>query len=537
VPQRDASKVGSGKARSAFARAEVPASVDAQQIHRFILGLDKAPTVMSDKEAADELNDPFAVLLLRQGVFPSTVNEVLAEIDAAVGEDHPLHRKSQGSFIVGEGSQIPWSEETRSLSRGLRLVVTRGQNNLIDLLISTAASGDPADRFLQVIGWDENKGVFHYYEHEQGAWVWAGNSLHALDPKSRGRGPFDSHVNGALVMKELKFPWVHWKSVAASVPPEVFAPDDPARTDPLFTEASGAEFLETAVVVPGVERWTTARFATRLPDDGEIQDVPLLMEQLLTTTTVNLVSSTKESRAVKADDSVDLPPTFFVDADTLSADPIGLEAPPAFSVSGKLYLDALERFDVALVDGDFRQDGDTHFAFVVPERAFEDLSVVRRLVTLGVLSDRFVACALMVDFANPVFSSRRASLLHAPQEARRKAGSSDLVDRAVKEIDTAAGKAGNGSPEHEFMANWDLGEAGWRAEFNRRLTAYYGAVAARLADPEGFAEVFRLAESRRRRVFSTDLSEKRPLLFAATNIARAAPHLEMQADASVVDAA
>lgn len=87
------------------------------------------------------------------------------------------------------------------------------------------------------------------------------------------------------------------------------------------------------------------------------------------------------------------------------------------------------------------------------------------------------------------------------------------------------------------MANWDLGEAGWRAEFNRRLTAYYGAVAARLADPEGFAEVFRLAESRRRRVFSTDLSEKRPLLFAATNIARAAPHLEMQADASVVDAA
>jgi hypothetical protein len=536
VADRDVSRVGSGKARSAFARAAVPAGIDSERIHRFVLGIDKAPRVMSDEEAAEELNDPFATLLLRQGIFPADVNAILDAIDAAVSDDHPLHRKSQGSFIVGEGSQIPWSNETASLSRGLRLVVTRGRNKEIDLLISTAATGDPADRFLQVIGWDERKGVFHYYEHEQGSWVWAGNSLHALDPKARGRGPFDSHVNGALVMKELKFPWVHWKSVAASVPPEVFAPDDPARDDRLFTDASGAEFLETSVVIPGVERWTTARFAQRIPEDGEIQDVPILMDQLFTTTTVNLVSSSRESRTIGAEKNVDLPSTFFVDSDTLSTAPIGLAAPPGFSVSGKVYLDTLKRFGVALVDGDFRQEGDTHFAFVVPERAFEDLSVVRRLVTIGVLSPRFVACALMVDFPNPVFSRRRAALAERVRvTATRTAGSSDLVDQAVKAMTSAADSSEEGSAEREFMANWELGEDGWRSEFDSRLDAYYSALNTRLADAAGFDDVFRLAESRRRRVFSTDLSERRPLLFARTNLPADAAELVMQTDATVVE--
>lgn len=37
-----------------------------------------------------------------------------------------------------------------------------------------------------------------------GSWVWHGNSLHAFAPDTRGKGVFDGHVSGSLVMKELR---------------------------------------------------------------------------------------------------------------------------------------------------------------------------------------------------------------------------------------------------------------------------------------------------------------------------------------------
>jgi hypothetical protein len=38
-------------------------------------------------------------------------------------------------------------------------------------------------------------------------WMFAGNSRDALQPQSRGKGPFESHRSGALLTKELKEPW------------------------------------------------------------------------------------------------------------------------------------------------------------------------------------------------------------------------------------------------------------------------------------------------------------------------------------------
>jgi len=519
--------------RSAFARTNAPADLPVQRVHRFVVGLDAGPRAMSDDEAQQELKDPFATLLLLRGNSPSTVQEVLDGIDAATDAGHPLRR--QLSFLVGEGSQILWNEETAGLDRGLRLVITRGRDNLIDVIVSTGATGDPRRRFLQVIGWDDTNGVFHFYERRNSTWVWAGNSWHALSPPSRGEGPFDSHVNGSLVIKELKSPWIHWHSVAASVPPEIFPEDDPARTDPLITRRSGAELLEAAVVIPGIERWTDSRLARTTTADGTVERVPELLVQLLETTTVNLVSSPQVSRIVEPGDRLALPATFFVDSDTL-AESLGLSAPPPLSTSGALYLDALDRFDVALAAGRFRQKGDTHFAFSVPERAFEDVAVVRKCLEMGLLSQRFVACALMVDFSNPVFSpARRRLLRYVPETAKLTNSSSELSDQIAAAIQRAGPGASDGSPERSFVAHWHLGDD-WRAEFDRRLDAYYTALRERLDDPDGFDAIFRLAESRRHRVRGMELSEGRPLLFARTNIDTAAP-LVMLPDATVAEEA
>lgn len=40
-------------------------------------------------------------------------------------------------------------------------------------------------------------------------WASAGSCNHALDEPARGKGPVDGHINGNLVMKELKAPWAH----------------------------------------------------------------------------------------------------------------------------------------------------------------------------------------------------------------------------------------------------------------------------------------------------------------------------------------
>src|SRR5947209_2409323 len=103
---------------------------------------------MTQDEEAKELNDPFAVLLLRRGIFPTTVHDVLDAITAATSDGDPL--RSQTSFVLGEGSQIPFSDKTADLDRGLRLAVTCGRDSEIDVLVSSAASGDFDQRFLQV---------------------------------------------------------------------------------------------------------------------------------------------------------------------------------------------------------------------------------------------------------------------------------------------------------------------------------------------------------------------------------------------------
>ncbi len=137
-----------------------------------------------------------------------------------------------------------------------------------------------------------------------------------------------------------------------------------------------------------------------------------------------------------------------------------------------------------LSDGEkFERPGDTHFAFAVPERAFEDVAVLAEAIRVGLLTERFAACLLMTDFANPIFSSRRAKLLdRVPASATVTAGHSEFSAEMAAAIVAAADGADESSPEREFAKLWAVGEI-WREECNRRLDTYYAAVTARLPEP------------------------------------------------------
>jgi len=498
---------------SCQAFVQAPENLDPSVLHRFVVGEDRGPTPVGPAGLA-ELGDPFATLLLQKGVFPPNADQLLAAIDAATPENDPL--RTEMTFLLGEGSQLPGTGD-EGPNRRLRFIVSRGRApEGIDLLLSAA---DPANGLVELMAWDPTAGGFNYYRTvgRGPAWALAGNSRHALTEPTRGKGPFESHPSGSLIMKELKFPWLHWNSFKAQIPANAFPGGDPRVEHRWFKNLQGADVMEESVAKPSIMRWTEARFAQLATGDGGFADPRRVLEQIVTSPTANLVTSSSESAAVKADDRLVLPSTFFVDLDALSGK-LGLAAPPDFSVSGADYLASLDDFGFALTDGDFRHPADearfadTHFACAVPERAFEDQATLQAALDAGLVSPRLAASLLMVDFPNPVFSQRRAALRapHAPESAPSAAAySQEMADRIL----AAADAAGEGSPEREFADRWGVGED-FADPFDALLTAYYQAVLDRLATREGFFDYVRLAESRRDRVRALPIGREFELLFA-----------------------
>jgi hypothetical protein len=274
------------------------------------------------------------------------------------------------------------------------------------------------------------------------------------------------------------------------------------------------------VARPAIKRWAKARFEQEVGQGGTVHRPARIVEQIVDTPTVNLISSHTEGQQAPPAQSVDLPQTFFVDSEALT-ETLGLQAPPAFAVAGQLYSESLQTFAVKLDDEQgFASPGDTHFAFVIPERASEDQETLREAIRIGLITDRLAACLLMTDFPNPVYSARRASLLrHVPTNAQVAAGQSDFSQQTADTILAAAANAPEGSPEREFAERWGAGN-GWKDAFNTLLGNYYAAVTNQLQSQAGFDAYFRLAESRRDRVRDLPIFES-PLLFAHTNIPKA----------------
>lgn len=494
---------------------------------RFVVGEDAQPHKMTQTEMTDELGDPFATLLLNQGVFPATGQELLDRIDAKVGPNDPLGTKSQMSFVLGEGSQIPLPDATPSTNAGMRFLITRGSGPVgPDLIISTA---DPNETFVEVMAWDKKHKGFNYYRSvgSKGRWAFAGNSRHALSPPTKGKGPFEAHPSGNLIMKELRLPWVHWHSFEVDIFEDAFPKGDARRKHPWFTKKLGAETCETAVVMPSITRWTAARFDQGIGANGNVADPARVVEQIVTSPTVNLASSSRESSGV---DPVDLPPGFFIDFDAFGR--VGLPGPPPLVVSRAIYKQSLKTFAFKLSDGQgFTQSGDTHFAFVVPERAFEDTETLGQAIDRGLITKRLAAALLMVDFPNPVFSARRSGLLkHAPATATITNAKSNYSEDFAQAIIAASASTPAGSPEKEFADRWKKA-AKLQGALGDELEKYYDALKQKLKTQVGFDDFVRLAESHRNRVRDTPLSEF-PLLFPVTNI-QTSQRREMKSNATV----
>lgn len=521
------------------ARFDSASPLDPNGLNRFVVGADPAPRPMKKAEMR-VLGDPVASLFAK-GKIPRTAEQTVEMVKD--GAPRASELKEQRSFVVAEGhegSEILPGAQAKVATGNLRFVVTLGSLTESGPDVFVSASNPKQPNGIEVMAWDRDAGGFNWYRStgDQALWMFAGNSRDALRDLSRRQGPFNSHPSGSILMKELKTPWIHWDSPAAKMRDDL--PRDARRTHPWFRdrEPQGAIDLEIAARA-AMERWAKARFEEFQGKGGTIAPRQI-MEQILDTSTANLHSTHITNASLELTPaSLDLPRGFFVDADAFSGVVelpkkfgLGLDPPPLFEVSPKIYANCLKKFNVRIEGGGVKRAGDAHFCFVVPERAFEDQVVLREAMAIGLVSKRLAASLLMVDPWNPVFSERRRALLQQiPATATITNGRSSFSQEVANRILAAAKLRGAESPEAEFAKRWNVGPQ-FAGEFNKVLGAYYRKVQKQLKTQSGFEPYFKLAETRRRTFANLPIAEF-PLLLPISD-ASSAPR-SMQRDGTVTE--
>lgn len=493
-------------------------NADSQKIYKYIVGEESyaLPQEMTDEEVNGQLNDPFAELLLKKKIFPLTTNNLIEAFEKTIGILNGL--KKYSVFHIAEGGQIAWNRTTDKINRTFRLVFSLETIHGIgaDVLISTGTLVDSEKQFLQLMSWDPKKKAFNFYQRINRLWIWAGSSFHALEPTTRNKGPFSGHVNGGPVMKELKLPWQNWSSMNAQIEATCLSPDDPFLNHRFFKDSSlvkGAETLEK-IIEGAFGHWNDARFEQGIKD-GKISNFHYFLRQILDRKNFNLISSARSSQSIDEETTLTLPFSFFSDTEAFSIVGLNLSIKPV-QVSGKFYLEALTKFDFSLVSNGTKLQGDTHFAFFVPQAASEDHDLLRKMIQLELLSEKLAACLLMVDFTNPIFSLKRESLIqYIPQEISVGKKGNDLDEKFIKNITATNRYKIEGTPEFEFINNWNIRE--WKSVFSNRLIAYFEILRNKTLTSKGYEELVLLAESRRSLFKETKLFEF-PLTFAVTNI-------------------
>jgi hypothetical protein len=520
-PPRDLRRTGTWyqrRLRTAALADQAPCpAVQAGQIYRFVAGPDACMAPMSADSVAAELNDAWAVNVLRPnaggaGPWPDSVAGIVSAIGASPAAYAPV------SYMVGEGSQIPPSVTPVSSARDLRYVVTFGTSSANPAIFVSArpagVQGGTPPGFLQVISYDPQKRKYNYYQYVNNAdvnapqgpdstrtWAWAGDSGGATDPQTTEQGCFQCHLNGGLNMKERTFPWNNWNSSAALIPPT----NVPAavQQDPLFQHLTGANQLET--VFESAQTNVMNNWITGNVRNGTVSNVPQLLARLIRNTTVNFAATQVQSAGTG--NVAGLPSEIFL-PDSILSSVLGLRYsfPGATIPRGSFNAFVTSKqYKLVNTNGSpaYAQPGSNFFAGFVPVPSYEDRQAIRVLLMRNVVNAKFAGAVTMVDFTNPVFSPVRNSLQqYADQILTGQANGTDIPTRFAALAAAAAASQpacdttalGRCTAEQQFLFYWN--SSAWQASAQNRINAYFQALSARLATQAGQDDVMTLIVSR-----------------------------------------
>lgn len=474
--------------------------VEVGKIYRFIDGVDTCVMPMTDREISQALNDPFATAILRKGSFPDSVDLISK---AVLGTGLNLQ---EANYLVGEGSQIPTTVASRDLPRNLRYVLTWGASKTSAQILLSASPGGNSS-FLQAISWNPQANKYNFYEFREQVgetsgistkvWSWAGDSAMAQTGQSIGHGCFDCHHNGVVIMKELAPPWNNWNSQFGGISPLVVPLAIAQET--FFKNLNGAQDFEN-VVRGGFQtyyhNWLKDRFKTQ-GGITQLNNVNQMLRHIITNTTVNLTSTQIQSNGANTSppnrDISGIPNDFFLWDSALGT---GLNLSytiPPITFKRQDYDNYLNTHKFKLVQSDFtkpdgsplyEQNGSTYFSFLIPVPAAEDLFMLTQMRSNNIVTDKFIAAVLMVDFKNPVFSEKRSSL----QQYADRLSTGTITGRVISsvptdfaaQVRTAAASQPTCDPtnfdqctaEQQFLKTWDLPDERWKTVVQNQIQSY-----------------------------------------------------------------
>ncbi|KAF5378430.1 hypothetical protein D9757_011156 [Collybiopsis confluens] len=404
--------------------------------------------------------------------------------------------------------------------------------------------------FLQCASWDphaygRNRGITRFYQRNREGWIYFGDSFNAFKVASADRGPFDGHVGGAIIMKELTAPWTHWfdsgnvgqfeRSLGSARNQPSLADPHNVLHDPLFTPPGGrayallsrAESLER-VVENSINSWYRTRFHTDFINPGTGQPHPVIstaiqhwVGHILLNRAMNIATSATASENVihSAANIEGIPGTLFYNGNALEIilRDAGPERP--FGITNDLYRQSVASLELSLYYRD-RATGELRvavpgsegpFAFPIIEPGAEDyigiqtLTVQARVAQL--LPQKAIAAMLMVDFPNPLYSSRRESLMkYLPETAtfNSQTSSYNVIDQFISKVRASAQASNPSSAEYEILNLLNTPDGTYIGIFTKRINDYLGKVHARLQPGAGggvqsaLEDYMILAESRRK---------------------------------------
>ncbi|NJN32738.1 MAG: peptidoglycan-binding protein, partial [Synechococcales cyanobacterium RM1_1_8] len=507
------------------------------------------PEAMSAQELAG-LKDPLFNLLLKDRAN-------LSKATSLAGITQQLQPAQQNVFVVDERIADPAPRLGNSPASRRAVLTFEGQTQGEELRENVAlsvffnAEAFPSITEIEAMAWDDGAGKFNYYKLDrssgeaQPSWKFRGDSRDAdlLSTTARANTCMACHINGGMVMKEFKAPWINWHSSdfdaaylrgsSRNAWPVAKAANSPLR------DLRGAQELEFAVESANarLNQRLIAALARANPGTGAnggrtVTDVKRLLKPLFVSTEFNLMSSFANSPnhpfgpagAGSGFSSLDIPLSFFLN-DTLLARDLNVAAFELFDIgrmSDREYQTLLRRGSTSL-NGQF--PGDSQFAWLTPEASAIDNTYIRQLIEQEILPRSFVAAVMAVDLENPVFSSDRERLWSAANilPTQFKTGpNGDLTAQTIANLKRLSPTST--SPEGQFLAALQSRDP---VQFlQARVDRYVQQEKRRLGDakvrPEELARLYRKLLERRQQVAAnpvqTHLIES-PLLFPKASVA------------------
>jgi hypothetical protein len=323
-------------------------------------------------------------------------------------------------------------------------------NTAVTTILSPQQGATPNNLLLETIVWDPKKQVFNFYEirgnGEGGVWFYRGDSNDILadianldrnyDPgQPIFMGPITAgqatmprlrcsgcHMNGGPIMKELKSPHDSWQTNER--PLNLGAMRIAPELKPILADVITANDFEQWIKAgdeklnASVPYWTGRSLLSL-----QQQLRPVFCEQ-----EVNLDSDTQPFAPMV------LPPT------TQPANPPAIQAPVGFfidqrlapgvesvTINKQLYTNTLTLFQSAFIDYQTSASFpiwvqpvnqiDADHAFETPVKSHSDMLVAQKMISSGLIDEKFLYDVISIDMTRPMFSDARCSLLRLVPDA------------------------------------------------------------------------------------------------------------------------